>query len=144
MRTLSPPAARRAFTILSVLALALLFSAALPATARKVKSTSNRAKWVRFDKTASTVTVKITSRSRGQNRKLVKKGAETTFNVIPTGSILKRTTVAINGVKGELTDIKPGQRVLIYWIKDPHKEGELFARKIDMVSGNVISRGGAD
>jgi len=124
---------RRAFTLVSLVALAFLFVSVAPAAAKKGKSTSNQAKWVKFDAAASTVTVKITKNGRGPNKRLVHKGKEVTFNVIPTGSILKRTSVAINGVKGELTDIKPGKQVLIYWVKDPHKDGELFARKIDVV-----------
>jgi len=124
---------RKALTILSAVALAFLFVGVTPAAARKSKSTANEAKWVKFDSAASTVTVKILKKGRGPNKKLIRKGKEVTFNVIPTGSILTRTSVAINGKKGELTDIKPGKHVLIYWVKDPHKDGELFARKIDVV-----------
>jgi len=138
---MSSISSRRVFARSAVVALALVFLAAAPAAARKMRSTSNRGKWVEFDAAASTVTVKITTKGKGPNRKLVRKGTEVTFNVIPTGSVLKRTTVAFNGVTGELTEIKPGDQVLIYWLKDPHQERELFARKIDVVSGNVISRG---
>ena len=63
----------------------------------------------------------------------VKNGKDATFNVIPTGSVLTRTSVAVNGVKGEMKDLQPGKRVLIYWVEDPKKKGELFARKIDVV-----------
>ncbi len=47
--------------------------------------------------------------------------------------MLTRTSVAINGVKSEITDISEGRTVLIYWVPDPNKEGELFARKIDVI-----------
>jgi hypothetical protein len=63
----------------------------------------------------------------------VKNGKEATFNVIPTGSVLTRTSVAVNGVKGEMTDLRPGKKILIYWVEDEKKKGELFARKIDVV-----------
>ena len=124
---------RRALAIFATVAFAFAFAGGAPADAAKAKSTSNEAKWVQYDEGTSTVTVKILKKGKGPNKKLVKKGKEVTFNVIPTGSVLKRTSVAINGVKGELTDIQPGKKVLIYWVPDPNKDGELFARKIDGV-----------
>lgn len=127
----------RLVQMLAVASLALLVAG--PALAAKEKSVQNEAQWVSFDESSSTVTVKILNRGKG-NKKLikqhastVKKGKEVTFNVIPTGSVLKRTSVAINGVKGELGEIAAGKRVLLYWVGDPAKEGELFARKIDVV-----------
>jgi hypothetical protein len=68
-----------------------------------------------------------------QFNKEVKNGKEATFNVIPTGSVLTRTSVAVNGVKGEITDLKPGKTLQVYWVEDPKKPGQLFARKIDVV-----------
>jgi len=125
---------------LALLALALSpVLVADPALAKKNKSVASGAKWIAFDAETNTVKVKITRKGRG-NSKLVKKykksfkkGKEVTFNVIPTGSILKRTSVAINGMKGEMTDITADRQIVIYWIEDPNKEGELFARKIDVV-----------
>ena len=102
------------------------------------KSVSNEAEFVKYDEATSTVTVKILKKGKGNAALLkrfddkVKNGKETTFNVIPTGSVLARTSVAINGVKGEMKDLKPGKQVNIYWIEDPKKKGELFARKIDV------------
>ncbi|MDJ0788846.1 MAG: hypothetical protein QNK05_18710 [Myxococcota bacterium] len=116
---------------------ALLFAA--PGFAAKEKSVQNEAEFVSFDPGSNTVVVKILKKGKGnkklikKNASTVKKGKEVTFNVIPTGSVLKRTSVAINGVKGEMTDIQPGKQVLIYWVTDPNKEDELFARKIDVV-----------
>jgi hypothetical protein len=103
------------------------------------KSVSNEAEFVKYDEAASTVTVKILKKGKGNNALMkqfdaqVKSGKDATFNVIPTGSVLTRTSVAVNGVKGEMTDLKPGKKVLIYWVEDPKKKGELFARKIDVV-----------
>ncbi len=127
---------RLSTALVASLAIALL--AGSPVFAAKGKSVQNEAEWVSFDEAAKTVTVKILSKGKG-NKKLmkqfkdVKRGKEATFNVIPTGSVLKRTSVAVNGVKGEITDIAPGKRVLLYWVEDPNKAGELFARKIDVV-----------
>jgi hypothetical protein len=114
-------------------AFAFVASIALEAEAAKSKSTQNEAQWVAYDATAKTVTVKVTKKGKGPNKKLLKVRKEATFNVIPEGSVLTRTSVAINGVKGELTDIPEGKTVLIYWIPDPNKDGELFARKIDVI-----------
>lgn len=103
------------------------------------KSVQNEAQFVKYDEPTSTVVVKILKKGKGnaallkQFDELVKNGKEATFNVIPTGSVLSRTSVAVNGVKGEMTDLKAGKRVLIYWVEDPKKKGELFARKIDVV-----------
>jgi hypothetical protein len=103
------------------------------------KSVSNEAQFVKYDEAASTVTVKILKKGKGNTALMkkfdaqVKNGKEATFNVIPTGSVLTRTSVAVNGVKGEMTDLKPGKKILIYWVEDEKKKGELFARKIDVV-----------
>ena len=103
------------------------------------KSVQNEAQFVKFDEATSTVVVKILKKGKGNSALLkqfdaqLKNGKETTFNVIPTGSVLSRTSVAVNGMKGEMTDLKPGKTILIYWVEDPKKKGELFARKIDVV-----------
>jgi hypothetical protein len=103
------------------------------------KSVQNEAQFVKYDEASSTVVVKILKKGKGnagllkQFDEKVKNGKEATFNVIPTGSVLTRTSVAVNGVKGEMKDLQPGKRILIYWVEDPKKKGELFARKIDVV-----------
>ena len=103
------------------------------------KSVQNEAQFVKYDEATSTVVVKIMKKGKGNSALLkqfeeqVKNGKDATFNVIPTGSVLTRTSVAVNGVKGEMKDLQTGKRVLIYWIEDPKKKGELFARKIDVV-----------
>ena len=103
------------------------------------KSVQNEAQFVKYDEAASTVTVKILKKGKGNSALMkqfdeqVKAGKDATFNVIPTGSVLKRTSVAVNGVKGEMKDLQSGKKVLIYWVEDPSKKGELFARKIDVV-----------
>jgi hypothetical protein len=113
--------------------LAFVSAIAAPAGAKQTKSTSNEAEWISYDSTAKIVKVKITKKGKGPNSKALKAKQEVTFNVIPEGSILKRTSVAINGVKGEIQDIPEGKTVLIYWIPDPNKDGEYFARKIDVI-----------
>ena len=93
---------------------------------------------MKFDEAASTVTVKILKKGKGNAALLkqfdeqVKSNKDATFNVIPTGSVLSRTSVAINGVKGEIKDLQAGKKIIIYWVEDPNKKGELFARKIDV------------
>ena len=51
----------------------------------------------------------------------------------PEGSVLTRTTVAINGVKGEIADIPEGKTVNVYWRPDEEDPTILRARKIDVV-----------
>lgn len=122
-----------------VLALAAGFFASDASAQGNQKSVQNEAQFVKFDEAASTVTVKILKKGKGNNALIkqfdsqVKNGKEATFNVIPTGSVLARTSVAVNGVKGEMKDLQAGKKILIYWIEDPKKKGELFARKIDVV-----------
>ena len=68
----------------------------------KAKSTQSEGKWVKFDAAANTVTVKITKEGKGAKPPAaieVKKGREATFKVNPTGSVLSRTSIAINGKK---------------------------------------------
>jgi hypothetical protein len=129
------PGLKKIFATLTIAGFAFAFVASIApvAEAKKSKSTQNEAQWISFDAAAKTVTVKITKKGKGPNKKLLKTRKEATFNVIPEGSILTRTSVAINGVKGELQDIPEGKTVLIYWVPDPNKDGEFFARKIDVI-----------
>ena len=114
------------------LALVFVASLAAEAIAGPPKSTQTEARFIKFDAATNTVSVKA-GRSMGPNKKMLKKGKEVTFNVIPDGSILTRTSVAINGKKGHITDIPAGKQLNVYWIPDPKKDGELFAKKIDVV-----------
>jgi hypothetical protein len=95
------------------------------------KTTQTEAKWMAFDPAAKTVKVKV-DKSKGPNQAKLKKNEEVTFRVVPEGSVLKRTSVAINGVKGELGDIAEGKRVNVYWLPDPENPSGYFARKIDV------------
>jgi hypothetical protein len=103
------------------------------------KSVQNEGQFVKYDEATSTVVVKILKKGKGNTALMkqfedqVKNGKEATFNVIPTGSVLTRTSVAINGVKGEMKDLQAGKTIQLYWVEDPKKKGELFARKIDVV-----------
>ena len=126
---------KRALHALAMLLVAgLAMSVSLPAAAKgKSKSTQTEAEWIAFDAAAKTVTVKVIKPGKGPNRKMLKKKQEVIFNVIPEGSILKRTSVAINGVKGELGEIPSGKTVFVYWIPDPKDDGAYFARKVDVV-----------
>lgn len=123
----------RHFQRAAVAGLALVFATALASDAlAKEKSTQTEARFIKFDAEKNTVTVKV-DKSKGPNDKLLKKNSETDFNVIPEGSILTRTSVAINGKKGHVSEIPAGKQVNVYWVPDPKKKGEFFARKIDVV-----------
>jgi hypothetical protein len=122
-----------------VTAAAFALAPATAALAAAPKTVQNEATFVKYDAAAQKVTVKILKKGKGNTALMnkfaneVKANKEATFNVIPTGSVLTRTSVAVNGVKGEITDIPAGKKVLIYWVEDEKKKGELFARKIDVV-----------
>jgi len=111
----------------------LLVPAAAFAQKGKAKSTQTEARWISFDAAAKTVVVKVQKPGKGPNKKMMKKNKEATFRVVPEGSILKRTSVAVNGKKGEITDIPEGKQVNIYWVPDEENDGGFFARKIDVV-----------
>jgi hypothetical protein len=128
-------ASNRWVAALAVAALLGLFAGDALAEARS-KSTQTEAVWIKFDPATQTVTARIKKPGQGAKppRHLaVKKGQEATFLVQPTGSVLKRTTVSINGKKGELTDIPEGKTVNIYWAQDEKDDKARFARKIDVI-----------
>ena len=103
------------------------------AVAAEQKSTRNEAEWVKYDATAKTVTMKIKKVGLGPGAATLKVGQEVVFNVQPEGTVLTRTSVALNGKKGALTDIPPGKTVLVYWIPDAKNAKTPFARKIDVI-----------
>jgi hypothetical protein len=124
-------AARR----LALAGLAGAFAAALslaPASAAE-KTTQTEAKWIAYDAATKTVKVKIDKPGTGPNKDKLKRNEEVSFRVVPEGSVLTRTSVAINGVKGELTDIPADKKVNVYWLPDPENKDGFFARKIDVV-----------
>ncbi len=128
--------ARRALVGFAAAAVVSLVAAAPDAQAQKSKSTQSEAKWIKFDPETKQVTVKVTKPGKGATppKELkLKRGREASFKVIPTGSILTRTSVAINGKKGELADIPAGKTVNIYWIPDKDDKTARFARKIDVI-----------
>ena len=123
----------RSFHLSAALACSLAVLAhGAPASAQGgEKTTQTEARWIAFDPATKTVKVKV-DKSTGPNKAKLKKNEEVTFRVMPEGSVLKRTSVAINGVKGELTDIVEGKRVNVYWLTDPENASGYFARKIDV------------
>ena len=109
---------------------------AFGASEDKAKSTQSEGKLVKFDSATNTVTIKITKEGKGATPAPgleVKKGRDATFRVQPEGSVLARTSVAINGKKGSITDIPEGKTVLVYWVKDEKDPKQRFARKIDVI-----------
>ena len=127
--------ARRAlaFVVATVAAVGIAAMAAPAAFAAEQKSTRNEAEWVKYDPAAKTVTLKIKKAGLGPGAAKLKVGPQTVFNVQPEGSVLSRTSVAINGKKGALTDIPVGKTVLVYWIPDAKDAKVPFARKIDVI-----------
>ena len=130
--------ANRTITGLAAVALAIAFTATIAADAQaKGKSVQTEAKWIKYDPEARTVTVKVVKPGRGKDAKLLKRNKEAVFAVKPEGSVLTRTTVAINGVKGEITDIPEGKTVNVYWRPDENDPSILRARKIDVIMSDA-------
>ena len=102
---------------------------------KKTKSVQTEAIWVAYDAEAKTVTIKVNKPGRRIKDKEIalKRGREASFNVKPEGSVLTRTTVAVNGRKGEITDIPAGKTVNLYWVVDEAQPTKRFARKIDVI-----------
>ena len=122
-----------AFAVVFALALA---GPAFGAAEDKAKTTQSEGKLVKYDAASNTVTIKITKEGKGATPAPgleVKKGKDATFRVQPEGSVLARTSVAINGKKGSITDIPEGKTVLVYWLKDEKDPKLRFARKIDVI-----------
>ena len=122
---------RRIMGSLAAAVVAGLFAAAPApdAKAAEQKSTRNEAEWVEYDAAAKTVTLKIKKAGLGPGAAMLKVGQQVVFNVKPEGSVLTRTSVAVNGKKGELTDIPPGKTVLVYWVPDATgRQGALRAQ----------------
>ena len=114
---------------------AFAFAAALagaPARAAE-KTTQTEARWIAYDAATKSVKVKVDKPGKGPNKDKLKRNQEVSFRVVPEGSVLVRTSVAINGVKGELTDIPADKKVNVYWLPDPENKEGFFARKIDVV-----------
>ncbi len=130
--------AKRSITGLAAVALAIAFTATIAADAQaKGKSVQTEAKWIKYDPEARTVTVKVKKPGRGKDAKLLKRNKRAVFAVKPEGSVLTRTTVAINGVKGEIADIPEGKTVNVYWRPDEKDPSILRARKIDVIMSDA-------
>lgn len=125
---------QRALVVAAVVA-AFAAVAGTAAAQGKGKSIQTEADWVKFDPETNTVTVNVRKPGKRVKDKdiALRQGKEASFDVKPTGSVLTRTTVKINGRKGELTDIPEGKRVNIYWIVDESKSTKRFARSIDLI-----------
>jgi hypothetical protein len=132
-KIMSSPLARRGIAVVGILAAALLVGSLVPGTAQAGKSTQTEALWVSFDPEASTITVKVKKAGRGADAKRLKRGKEATFNVKVEGSVLTKTTVSVNGKRGELHEIPEGKTVNIYWRPDEKDDSLNFARKIDVI-----------
>lgn len=127
--------AKRVISSFAAAAVAGLFAfgPAPEAFAAEKKSTRNEAEWVKYDATAKTVTMKIKKAGLGPGAAKLKIGQQTVFQVQPEGTVLTRTSVALNGKKGELTDIPAGKTVIVYWVPDAKDPKAFFARKIDVI-----------
>jgi len=114
----------------------LLLSAAPDATAQpRTSRVETEGKLVSFDDTANTIVVDVdkTGRPPGDLADVVKRGREATFKVKPTGSVLTRTTVKVNGRRAELAEVPMGKTVKITWKPDKDDPSMPFAWTIDTI-----------
>ena len=130
--------ARRWTLVVGMLAAAALVGTLVPGTAFAGKSTQTEAVWVKFDADASTVTVKVKKPGRGNDSKRLKRGKEATFNVKIGGSVLTKTTVSVNGKRGELHEIpgRCGRRLL--WC-DARSTRSVMARAPASFAGATVA-----
>jgi hypothetical protein len=112
----------------------LLVAASARATAEDTgRSVKTEGEFVAYDAEAKKVTIKVTRPGIGALASALASGQRVDFRVQPEGSVLSRTTVAIEGVKAGLADISAGRTVNVYWRPDESDPGGRFARKIDVI-----------
>lgn len=122
---------RRSHPVVALLAAAAIAEAAFAQT--EGRSIRTEGEFLAYDAAARTVKVKVTKPGSGAEANDLKAGQEVLFKVKPEGSVLSRTTVAIQGVKAELSEIAAGRTVNVYWRPDESDPKARFARKIDVV-----------
>ena len=122
---------------LAMLAAASWLLGAVPAAveAKEAKSIKTEAFFVSLDDDKTTLEVRVKKTGKKpKNKKLkLKTGKQATFRVKPEGSVLTRTTVALDGQRTDISEIEPGQFLFIYWVPDEKDPDKRFARKIDLV-----------
>jgi hypothetical protein len=128
-------ARRFAVTLAALVALSLAGFAGDAIAQAKSKSVQTEAIFKSYDPAAKTVTVTVKKAGARVKEKeaALNNGKDATFDVKPEGSVLTKTTVSINGRKGELTDIAEGKTLNIYWVVDESMSTKRFARKIDLL-----------
>ena len=103
--------------------------------AANVKSIQTEAKFISYDAENKTIKVKILKPGkRSKNKKLkLARGKPATFKVNPSGSVLTRTSVTVNGKRSSLEEIPDDKTLNIYWIPDKDDADVRYAKKIDMI-----------
>lgn len=135
-----------AFGAALCLAVAVAF-AAPPAEAGRTKQTQTEATFLKWDRDAHTITVKVRRTGRGKGPKLpkelrIKRGQEVTFNVKETGSVLTSTIVKSKvGTRMSFEDLRPGSKVFVFWAPDEKDESARFARSIAIYTSSEEWKG---
>lgn len=124
-----------ASTLVAVGLLALLGT--VPAEARQ-RQTQTEATFLAYDAASHTITVEVRRTGRGKGPKLppellLKRGEQATFNVKEDGSVLTATVVkSEQGTRMAFPQLKPGVKVLVYWVPDEKNANARFARSISV------------
>jgi len=119
-----------------VLALALLVTSLGIGTAHaaKVKQIQTEAKFLSFDATANTITVKVLKTGKKPKQRALKllRGKKAEFRVKPEGSVMTRTIVKSEGRPIKMTEIPEDKTITIFWVPDEKVEKARFAKSISL------------
>ena len=90
------------------------------------------AEFISFNPADNTITVKVrrTGRRPSDKSLAIRQGRPVVFYVVPTGSVLQRTTVKNqDGTAGTFEDLEAGRRVRVFWIVE---DGVRKARSVSV------------
>ena len=121
---------------LGALALALFVTAvgAGAAEAAKVKQIQTEAKFLSYDDSEKTITVKVLKTGKKPKNKALKlkRGKKATFRVKPEGSVMTRTVVKSEGRPIKITEIPDKKTITIFWVPDEKVDDTRFAKSISL------------
>ena len=125
---------RAPLTRTALVAAALLFVApASRAPAEgKNKQIETEAEFISFNAADDTITVKVRKTGlRPSDKSLaIRQGRPVAFYVVPTGSVLQRTTVKNqDGTAGTFEDLRAGRKVKVFWVAE---DGKRKARSVSV------------
>lgn len=118
----------------TVAAAALLYLAPVGLALAQAESVQieTEAEFISFNPADETITVKVRKTGRRPSDKslAIRQGRPVVFYVVPTGSVLQRTTVKNqDGTAGTFEDLEAGRRVRVFWVIE---DGKRKARSVSV------------